>query len=66
MLVIHFKTADKGKLEKQNCYLDKIQKTSSKYAFAALTNLLESSAQLMRLIIEDSPALKELDGIDLN
>ena len=66
MLMIHVKTADRGKLEKQNCYLDKIQQTSSKSAFKALTSLLESSTQLINQITEDSPSLKEFKDIVSN
>ena len=66
MLMMHVKTADRGKLEKQNCYLDKIQQTSSKSAFKALTSLLESSTQLINQITEDSSSLKEFKDIVRN
>ena len=66
MLMIHVKTAERGKLAKQNCYLDKIQQTSSKSAFKALTSLLESSTQLINQITEDSPSLKEFKDIVSN
>ena len=66
MLMMHVKTADRGKLEKQNCYLDKIQQTSSKSAFKALTSLLESLTQLINQITEDSSSLKEFKDIVRN
>lgn len=62
-LAIYFRTANNDLLEKQECYLRTLEANISRYDFDVLNSLIESSSQLLNLIVATKPALKKFSDI---
>lgn len=62
-LTIYFRTANNDLLEKQECFLKTLEAKISRYDFDVLNSLIESSSQLLNLIVATKPSLKKFSDI---
>ena len=62
-LAIYLRTANNDLSEKQECYLRTLEAKISRYDFDVLNSLIESSSQLLNLIVSTKPTLKKFSDI---
>ena len=59
-LTIYFRAPNNDLLKKQDCYLKTLETKVPRYDFEVLTSLIESSSQLLNLIVKSKPSFEKL------